>query len=136
MPRTALTVAEDAFRLLVCEPAPLAFDGRSIDGLPNRHIPLDELRTLLRKREMSPETSDAIWHQLARQARDWGPAWTVGAVGVALPGLTHLAARLSKGHAKLADDIDSELLAAFLHTLRTDDLQRAVGKIRSVSGQG
>ena len=44
MPRTALTVAEDAFRLLVCEPAPLAFDG---------------------------------------------------AVGVVLPGPTHLAARLS-----------------------------------------
>jgi hypothetical protein len=44
MPRTALTVAEDAFRLLVCEPAPLAFDG---------------------------------------------------AAGVVLPGLTHLAARLS-----------------------------------------
>jgi hypothetical protein len=123
MPRTALSVAEDAFRLLVCEPAPLAFDGRPFDGLPYRHIPLDELRSLLRKREMSPETSDAIWHQLARQARDWGPAWTVGAVGVALPGLTHLAARLSKGHAKQADDIDSELLAAFLHTLRTDDLQ-------------
>lgn len=123
MPRTALTVAEDAFRLLVCEPAPLAFDGRPIDDLPDRHIPLDELRTLLRNRAMSPDTSDAVWRQLAHQARQWGPAWTVGAVGVALPGLTHLAARLSKGHANLADDIDSELLAAFLHTLRTDDLQ-------------
>lgn len=123
MRRTALTVAEDAFRLLVCEPAPLAFDGRPIAGLPDRHIPLDELRTLLRARTMSPDTSDAIWRQLAHQARHWGPAWTVGAVGVALPGLTHLAARLSKGFAKLADDIDSELLAAFLHTLRTDDLQ-------------
>ena len=29
MRRTALTVAEDAFRLLVCQPAPLAFDGRA-----------------------------------------------------------------------------------------------------------
>ncbi|MDG4793650.1 hypothetical protein [Micromonospora sp. WMMD1082] len=123
MRRTALTVAEDAFRLLVCEPAPLAFDGRPIAGLPDRHIPLDELRTLLRARTMSPDTSDAIWRQLAHQAQHWGPAWTVGAVGVALPGLTHLAARLSKGFAKLADDIDSELLAAFLHALRTDDLQ-------------
>lgn len=124
MRRTALTVAEDAFRLLVCEPAPLAFDGRPIAGLPDRHIPLDELRTLLRERTMSPDTSDAIWRQLAHQARHWGPAWTVGAVGVALPGLTHLASRLSKGEfAKLADDIDSELLAAFLHSLRSDDLQ-------------
>ena len=40
-----------------------------------------------------------------------------------MSGLTHLAARLSKGHARTADDIDSELLAAFLRALRTDNLQ-------------
>jgi hypothetical protein len=119
---TALTVADTAFRLLVCEPAPLAFDGRPIDGLPDRHLGLDELRDLLVTSPASTDTSDAVWRQLAIQARDWGPAWVVGAVGVAVPGLTRLAARLSHGFSKLADDIDSEVLTGFLHALRTDDL--------------
>jgi DNA-directed RNA polymerase specialized sigma24 family protein len=122
MHRSALTVAEDAFGLLVCQPAPLAFDGRPISGLPDRHLPLDELRSLLLTPTCDPETSDAVWRQLAHQARAWGPAWVVGAVGVALPGLTRLAARLSSGYSDLADDIDSELLAGFLHALRSDDL--------------
>ena len=123
MPRTALTVAEDAFRLLVCQPAPLAFDGRPIPGLPDRHLALDELRDLLRSRRLAAETTDVVWRQLIHHARHWDPAWTVGAVGVALPGLTRLAARLAKDARTSTDDIHSELLAGFLHTLRTDDLR-------------
>src|SRR3954453_20870902 len=94
MHRTALTVAEDAFRLLVCEPAPLAFDGRPIAGLPDRLLALDELRDPLLAATTDADPSDMVWRQLGQQAREWGPAWTVGAVGVALPGLTRLAARL------------------------------------------
>jgi hypothetical protein len=41
---------------------------------------------------------------------------------VALPTLTNLAAKISRGHARHADDIDSEVLAGFLHALRTADL--------------
>ena len=43
----ALTEADMAFGFLVCQPAPLAFDGRPIDGLPVRMLALDELRDLL-----------------------------------------------------------------------------------------
>jgi hypothetical protein len=121
MPRTALTVADDAFRLLVCPPAPLAFDARPITGLPDRLLPLDELRGLLRA-GVSPPISDAVWRRLAGLARDDGPAWVVGAVGMAVPGLTRIAVRLSVGHRALADDIDSELIAGFLDELRTGDL--------------
>jgi hypothetical protein len=81
------------------------------------------LRDLLLAATTEADTSDLVWRQLAHQAREWGPAWTVGAVGLALPGLTRLAARLSAGFATLADDIDSELLAGFLRALRTRDLQ-------------
>jgi hypothetical protein len=123
MRRTALTVAEDAFRMLVCQPAPLAFDARPIIGFPDRHLALDELRDLLRAPGNDSGTVDAVWRQLAEQARTWGPGWVVGAVGVAMPGLTRMAARLSAGYATLADDIDSELLAGFLDELRTGDLR-------------
>jgi hypothetical protein len=122
MPRTALSVAEDAFRLLVCEPGPLVFDGRPIPGLPDRPLPLDELRSLLLA-GAATETSDPVWRQLAGRARDDGPVWVIGAVGVALPGLTRMAVRLSAATPGLADDIDSEILAGFLTALRTADLR-------------
>jgi hypothetical protein len=34
-----LAVLDRSFRLLVCEPAPLALDGFAVDGLPDRPIP-------------------------------------------------------------------------------------------------
>jgi len=120
MPRTDLAVAEDAYRMLVCQPSPLTFDGRLIDGL-GRLLPLDELRDLL-VAGLDPDTSDAVWRQLATHAREWGAQWRVGVVGVALPGLTKMAARLSAGRRQLAEDIDSALLIGFLELLYKDEL--------------
>jgi hypothetical protein len=119
---TALTAAETAFALLTCEPAPLVFDARPVPGLPDATLPLNDLRGMLVYERYDSETTDALWRQLARHAREWGPAWVVGAIGVALPALTHFAARISRSYPRLADDIDSEILAAFLHALRTADL--------------
>jgi hypothetical protein len=119
--RTAITQADDSFALLACQPAPLAFDARSIEGLPDRLLPLDELRDLL-VAGVEPTIRDTVWRQLAIAAREWGPAWVVGAVGVAVPGLTRIAARLTHGAPGLAEDIDSEILTGFLHALRTEPL--------------
>jgi hypothetical protein len=121
---TALSSAEKAFALLTCEPAPLVFDARPVPGLPDTTLPLDELRRLLVFERYDSDTTDILWRQLARHAREWGSAWVVGAIGVALPALTHLAARISHGQARLADDVDSEVLAGFLHALRTTDLDK------------
>ncbi|MEV0903176.1 hypothetical protein [Actinoplanes sp. NPDC049802] len=119
---TALTTAEKAFDLLTCEPAPLVFDARPVPGLPDATMPLPELRMLLLYERYDSDTVDLLWRQLARHARDWGPAWVVGAIGVALPALTRLAARISTGHPRHAEDVDSEVLAGFLEALRTIDL--------------
>ncbi|HEU5110674.1 MAG TPA: hypothetical protein VFT95_19205, partial [Micromonosporaceae bacterium] len=111
----ALSAAETAFGWLTCQPAPLTFDARPVPGLPDDVLPLDELRTLLLAGRYDADTTDAVWRQLARHARQWGPSWVVGAVGVALPGLTRMAARISRGHPRhLTDDVDSEILAGFL----------------------
>jgi len=120
---SALSSAETAFGLLTCEPAPLAIDARPIPGLPNRSIALDELRQLLVNEPHYVETTDALWRQLASQAREWGPAWVVGAVGVALPGLTRMAVRMAAAHPPHADDIDSEVLTGFLDAVRHAPLQ-------------
>lgn len=120
---SALTCAETAFGMLTCEPAPLVFDARPVPGLPDRTMPLDELRRLLVGSPHHVETTDALWRQLAHHARDWGPAWVVGAVGVALPGLTRMAVRITRAHPGHADDVDSELLAGFLCALKQAPLE-------------
>lgn len=122
-PTSALSWAQTAFGLLTCQPAPLSFDARPIPGLPDRTLPLDELRALLVGAPHYVETTDALWRQLASHVRQWGPEWTVGAVGVALPGLTRMAVRIAAAYPRHADDIDSELLTGFLHALRHAPLQ-------------
>jgi hypothetical protein len=119
---SALAAAETAFWWLTCQPAPLALDARAVPGLPDRTLPLDELRGLLVAGRHGPDTTDPLWRQLAHHARDWGPQWVVGAVGVALPGLTRMAARISRGHPRHTDDVDSEVLAGFLDALRSAPL--------------
>ena len=46
-PASPLDAAQRAFDLLASPPAPLVFDARPIDGLPDRVVTLDELRRLL-----------------------------------------------------------------------------------------
>jgi hypothetical protein len=122
-PASPLAAAERAFGRLVEPPAPLALDGRAVGhGLPARHIPLDELRRLLLRGPVSYQAKDACWHQLVDHARTWGPAWVLAAVGTALPALTRMAGRLCAGQARLAEDIEAELLAGFLAGLRDADL--------------
>lgn len=120
---SALASAETAFRWLTIEPAPLALDARPIPGLPDRAMPLDELRTLLLTQPHTSHTTDVLWRQLAHHAREWGPEWVVGAVGIALPGLTKMAAKICRNHARHAEDVDSEILAGFLQAIREAPLE-------------
>jgi hypothetical protein len=122
MVTSAITAADQAFAVLAARPAPLAFDARGIPGLPQHHLDLFELRDLLTGRAADTATCDLVWRRLTSAARNWGPAWVVAAVGVALPGLNRIAARLATGHPHLAQDIDSEVVAGFLHALRTQDV--------------
>lgn len=118
---TALTTAESAFALLTCEPAPLAFDARPVPGLPDATLPLAELRTLLRCERFDSDTTDVLWRQLAHHAREWGPAWVVGAIGVALPALTHLPSPVTP---------DGQSMGR-LHTPRTATSDSAVRSLTS-----
>src|ERR1700730_479236 len=86
-PSSPLAAASRAFDLLTCAPAPLAFDGRAFEGLPERMMPLDDLRKILLARSTSVAVRDAVWRELVIRARRDGPAWVVAAVGMAIPGL-------------------------------------------------
>jgi hypothetical protein len=130
-PATPLDAAQRAFDLLVCPPAPLAFDGRGFAGLPDRILPLDELKKILIDDATPRRVRDEVWRELVTRARRDGPAWVVAAVGIAMPGLRRMAGRLSAGWPGDSSDRDSELLTGFVDRLRTIDLRqnRIAGKL-------
>lgn len=119
-----LESARAAFEWLTTGPDPLSVDGRFFPGLPARRVPVNELRELLLDTSLPLSAVDLVWMHLITRSRDEGGAWTVACVGVALPALVSIAARLS---AKFADDhrdIHSAVLTGFLSELATIDLVR------------
>ncbi|MUN35370.1 sigma-70 family RNA polymerase sigma factor [Actinomadura litoris] len=123
---TALTLADNAFRLLTTGPDPLSVDGKVLGhGLPARAVSLTELRELLLEQAASDELKDTAWRELLRQARTGDPDWVLGCVGVAMPGLKRTAARVIRSSPdQLVDDIVSELLTEFVAQLARIDTQR------------
>lgn len=130
-PSGPLDAAQRAFDLLTCPPAPLAFDGRGFEGLPQRILPLEELKRLLLREEVPRHVQDATWRELVVRARRDGPAWVVAAVGVAMPGLRAAAGRLATDWHGDTADLDADLLTAFLARLQTvDETQpRIIGRL-------
>ena len=124
--QNALSIAERSFQLLTTGPSPLAVDGEAVGhGLPARAIDLSELRMLLLETSASDELKDAAWRELVRRARAGDPAWVVGCVGVAMPGLKSTAARVIRSSPSwLVDDIVSELLTEFVAQLTRIDIDR------------
>ena len=109
-------VAATSFRLLTTGPEPLSIDGAALGGgLPRRRIALSELSAILMHPSCGYATSDQVWRLLIERARTGGPAWVVGAVGVALPGLRQSVNRLRT----FSGDVQAELLTAFIAALRT-----------------
>jgi hypothetical protein len=121
-PSSPLAAAQRAFDLLTCPPAPLTFDTRGVVGLPQRRMPVDELRRLLICDRTARPIRDQVWRQVVTRARRDGPAWVIAAVGLAMPGLRRAAGRLAAGWHGETSDFDAELLAGFLARLRTVDL--------------
>ncbi|MDT0263759.1 hypothetical protein [Jatrophihabitans lederbergiae] len=120
----SLDIARTSFALLVTEPEPLSLDGRNFDGLPGEGLPLSLVRDLLLAASCPQATRDAVWAELVTRSRREGGAWTVGAVGVALPALTSVAARLTGRFAGDPADIHAEVLTGFLAALAEVDIER------------
>lgn len=120
----SLDIARTSFALLVTGPEPLSLDGRNFDRLPGQRLPLSRVRDQLLAASCPQATRDAVWAELVTRSRREGGAWTVGAVGVALPALTSVAARLTGRFAGDPADIHAEVLAGFLAALAEVDIER------------
>ncbi|WP_026197141.1 hypothetical protein [Sciscionella marina] len=126
-PSNPLDAARVAFGWLTAGDHPVAVDGRLFDHLPAREIPVDELRDLLLDQRCPRRVWDQVWTHVISRARIEGSTWTITAVGLALPMLTPLAARLTERYADDPSDIHAEVLRGFLDALHTVDL--AEGRI-------
>ncbi len=115
-----LDAIEYRFRLLCAGPEPMSVDGRRLGhGLPHRWIGLHELSAILMHPSAGLAARDEVWRLLINRARTGRECWTVGAVGVALPGLRFAAYRLSR---TCNGDVQAALVAEFLAMLQTIDL--------------
>jgi hypothetical protein len=114
-----LEVLDRSFQLLVCEPAPLALDGVAVDGLPDRPIPLDELRGMLLHPSVGFDTRDTALTWLVGRAQTEGGAWLVGLAGVLLPGIGRRVYPLCRAFPRLAPDLEAEALVGLLQAVQT-----------------
>ncbi|NLT55130.1 MAG: hypothetical protein GXX79_11360 [Actinomycetales bacterium] len=117
--------------MLTASPSSLVIHGREVGGLPRRAWSLDVLRAHLLSAATPRPVRDATWRYLIERARRDGPAWVIGCVGVAMPGLRRAAARLAPGWPGQVADLDAELLTGFLERLHGMDLDgpRVCGRL-------
>jgi hypothetical protein len=114
--------AESAFRLLCAGPQPLALHATKVAaGLPDRLVPVDELRVLLLHPSTGARTRNQVWAELVRRARAGDPAWTVALAGIAMPGLRRAAGSLAAAWRGDPADLQSEVLTGFLAAVRSLD---------------
>ncbi len=120
--------ADAAFRLLCAGPEPLALHASKVAaGLPDRPVPLDELRVLLLHPSTSARARNQVWAELVRRARAGDPAWTVGLAGIAMPGLRRAVGSLAGAWRGDPADLQAEVLTGFLAAVRAldpDDLDQ------------
>ena len=119
-----LDAARTAFGWLVTGPHPLSIEGRLFPGLPDRQVPLNEVRERLLRRRCGQVTRDAVWAHLVLRSRTAGATWTVGCVGVALPALTRIAATLTARLAGDPSDVHAAVLTGFLTEIARIDLRK------------
>lgn len=118
-----LDALDAVFRLLCQGPRPLSVHAsRLAPGLPDRPVPVTELRVLLLHPATSSAARNAVWADLVRRARAGDPAWTVALAGVALPGLRRAVAAIGVAYRGEAADLQAEVLAGFLAAMRALDL--------------
>jgi hypothetical protein len=116
---------EDTFRLLSVGPRPLCLDGREVPGLPDRDIPLLELRAMLLHPSVAYPVRDAALGALVARAQAEGGRWSVGIAGVLLPGIRRAVFPLFEACPTKGADLEAEALCAFLGALARCEVGRA-----------
>ena len=116
--QSPLADMERAFRLATRAPALLSVDGAAVGaGLPQRLVPLDELRLLLLHAPLSYATRDGAIGLVASRAQSGDGLWVVGLAGLLMPGLKRVTRRLRKAPAIEAAEVGPEVVIALLEAI-------------------
>ncbi|MFF3375412.1 hypothetical protein ACFYXF_20995 [Streptomyces sp. NPDC002680] len=121
--RSLLETVESAFHELAADPNPLTLDGALLgQGVSSGPLPLDEVRSRLLECS-EPEVRDAVWRAITNCAHGAGDRdrWLLAAIGVMLPGLRGISRRQAWGTRRDWEDLDSEVVVAFLAELERTD---------------
>ncbi|MDA8061060.1 MAG: sigma factor [Actinomycetota bacterium] len=108
---------EETFRLLCTGPRPLALDGSAVPGLPDREIPLVELRAMLLHPSVDYPVRDAALGALVAAANTEGGRSSIGLAGVMLPGLRRAIFPLFEARPDKLDDLEAEAIVGLLRSL-------------------
>ncbi|WP_436778214.1 hypothetical protein [Yinghuangia sp. YIM S09857] len=117
--RPPFAYLEDAVAVLTAEPTPLAL---VVDG---RLTPVRDLaaRGVLPGRSPAQLAwADQVWSHVLGRARAGEASWTVAAAWLALPGLRRTERRVGRLAPDDRDDVQQELLTAFLAAVRSVDV--------------
>jgi DNA-directed RNA polymerase specialized sigma24 family protein len=113
---------ERAFRLATRAPALLAVDGAEVaPDLPQRSVPLDELRQLLLHGQLSYAAKDRSLGLVASRAQSGDGLWMVGLAGLLMPGLKRVARRLRRAPGVEAAEVGPEVVIALLESISRVD---------------
>ena len=112
--KSCLDLTEEKFKALSRAPHSITVEVELLSrNLPQRSISLEELRIIMLKRRGEERARDDVWSYLVRMARAEPDPWIIAAMGMMLPGLKSIAARMNHVYPYEINDLDSEILAAF-----------------------
>ena len=116
---TAEHSAEQSARYSVGQPVEMAGLVGFIDPDTGvRRAGMDEIRRWVRLRGTANQAKNAVWALVAARAHQQGAAWTIAAVGLALPHLVRMSAQLSGADGVTRHELDAEILTGFLGALQ------------------
>ncbi|MBS2545527.1 sigma-70 family RNA polymerase sigma factor [Catenulispora sp. NL8] len=122
-----LHAVESAFLTLCADDAPLAFPASFLlTAAPagRDEVTVTELRKTLLSKSTPMAARDTVWAELVRRSREMAGAWTVVAVAMAMPALKTIAASFARSFDGPVEDLDGEVVTAFLDHLATIDISR------------
>jgi hypothetical protein len=137
--RSALDLLDEAFSLLAADPAGPSVDGAEVGhGLPDRRLPLAELRWLLLHPSTSHEARDAVLRLLVIRAQTGPGCWALAVAGLLRPGLRRAAAALTGDYPLAAAepaDLDADLVAGLFAAIAgiDPDRDRLAGRLVSAA---
>jgi hypothetical protein len=118
---------DSAFHALSSGRAPLGFPAAllgQVAPIGMTDIPVSELRKILLAKPTPLSVRDVIWAELVRRSREGGGEWSIVALAMAAPALRTLAGSFGRSFDGAPEDLDAEIIAAFLHQLTVIDLDR------------